>query len=78
MSPKQIVVSGKALLAFLVKEGFVIHRIRGSHHMLKHTDGRQTTIPVHKNEDLPPGLLRKIVKEDLKMSFEEFEQKIKR
>ena len=34
----------------------------------------QEKIPVHKNEDLPKGLLRKIVREDLKMEMEEFEK----
>jgi hypothetical protein len=29
-------------------------------------------VPVHKNEDLPKGLLRKIIKEDLKLSLEDF------
>lgn len=37
-----------------------------------HPDGRVTTVPVHKNVDLPKGLLRKIIKEDLKIDTEEF------
>ena len=57
----------------LEKIGFVVTRINGSYHRLKHDDGRVTTIPVHKNEDLPKGLLRKIVREDLQMLMEEFE-----
>ena len=72
MSDKQFVISGKKLIKVLERLGFKIVRINGSHHRLKHEDGRVTTIPVHKNEDLPKGLLRKIVKEDLQMSFEEF------
>jgi predicted RNA binding protein YcfA (HicA-like mRNA interferase family) len=60
------------LVAILQKAGFVISRIKGSHHRLKHSDGRITTIPVHKNEDLPKGLLRKIIREDLELSVEEF------
>ena len=54
--------------------GFVIIRINGSHYRMKHTDGRVTTVPVHKNEDLPKGLLRKIVREDLDMTLELFEK----
>ena len=32
--------------------GFYVARIKGSHHILAHEDGRITTIPVHKNEDI--------------------------
>jgi predicted RNA binding protein YcfA (HicA-like mRNA interferase family) len=47
------VISGKDLVKVLEKNGFTVVRIKGSHHRLKHTDGRVTTVPVHKNEDLP-------------------------
>ncbi len=72
MSSKQIVLTGKELIKILEKQGFVLVRINGYHHRLKHGDGRITTVPVHKNEDLPKGLLRKIVREDLQMSLEDF------
>lgn len=39
---------------------------------MKHNDGRVTTIPVHKNDELPKGLLRKIIREDLKIEVEDF------
>lgn len=39
---------------------------------LKHPDGRVTTIQVHKNQDLPKGLMRKIIREDLDMELDEF------
>ena len=74
MSNKQVVISGKLLIRILEKLGFILVRINGSHHRLKHEDGRVTTIPVHKNEDLPKGLLRKIIKEDLQIDIEEFEK----
>ncbi len=74
MSNKQVVISGKELIKILEKLGFKLVRINGSHHRLKHDDGRVTTVPVHKNEDLPKGLLRKIIKEDLQISIEEFEK----
>ena len=51
---------------------FVVIRINGSHHRLKHPDGRVTTIPVHKNHDLPKGLVRKIIREDLELELTEF------
>ena len=74
MGNQQIVISGKELLRILIKAGFEVNNIKGSHYRLKHQDGRKTTIPVHKNEDLPKGLLRKIVREDLELTMDEFEQ----
>ena len=43
--------------------GFVVVRIRGSHHILERPDdsSRRTIIPLHKGKDLPRGLLRKII-----------------
>ena len=70
--PHLPVISGKAFLKFLQAMGFVIVRINGSHHRLKHLDGRITTVPVHKNQDLPKGLLRKIIREDLELELEQF------
>ncbi len=70
--PPLPVISGKELLKFLQKIDFVITKVKGSHYRLKHQDGRITTIPVHGNQDLPKGLLRKIIREDLKMSLEKF------
>ncbi|MBM2816485.1 MAG: YcfA family protein [Ignavibacteria bacterium] len=64
-------LSGKKLLKILKSLGFEEVRSNGSHHRLKHSDGRITTVPVHKNNDLPKGLLRKIIKEDLQMEFDD-------
>ena len=68
------VISGKDLVKVLEKIGFAVVRVKGSHHRLKHSDVRVTTVPLHKNEDLPRGLLRKIIREDLKLEIEEFEK----
>ena len=68
----QLVISGKELIRLLEKLEFEVIRINGSHHRIKHPDGRVTTVPVHKNEDLPKGLVRKIIREDLDMNFEDF------
>ncbi len=73
MSPKQIVVNGKEVIQILQKNGYVLIKVRGSHHILRHADGRKITVPVHNNDDLPKGLLGKIIKQDLKMTYEEFE-----
>jgi predicted RNA binding protein YcfA (HicA-like mRNA interferase family) len=76
MSEKLSVMSGKQLIALLEKLGFVVIRIKGSHHRMKHPDGRITTIPVHKNDSIPKGLLRKIIREDISISLEEFNKLI--
>jgi predicted RNA binding protein YcfA (HicA-like mRNA interferase family) len=65
-------ISGKDFIKLLLFNVFVVIRINGSHHRLKHPDGRLTTVPVHKNNNLPQGLLRKIIREDLELELEEF------
>jgi len=53
--------------------GFRVTRTKGSHVRLRSEDGRVTTVPVHGgNKDIPKGLLRKIIREDLETSLEEF------
>ena len=54
--------SAKEIISALTKAGFVVARIKGSHHFLKHPDGRKTVIPVHSGETIGPGLLLKILR----------------
>lgn len=63
-------LSGKQLVAALSSIGFIIARIKGSHHFLLHPDGRSTVVPVHANEDIGKGLLSKILR-DVEMTREE-------
>ena len=56
-------ITGKALVAALKKNGFVVARIKGSHHILKHADGRMTIVPVHSGETIGTGLLAKILQD---------------
>jgi predicted RNA binding protein YcfA (HicA-like mRNA interferase family) len=55
--------TGKQLVAALRKAGFEVIRIKGSHHFLRHADGRSTVVPVHAAEDIGPGLLIKILRD---------------
>jgi len=57
------VVTGKALIAALEDDGFKVLRIKGSHHYLRHVDGRSTVVPVHAGEEIGPGLLVKILRD---------------
>jgi len=63
MSSKSPKFTGRQLVKILLKHGFVIARTHGSHFILKHPDGRQTVIPVHRSEIIGPGLLNKIQKD---------------
>jgi predicted RNA binding protein YcfA (HicA-like mRNA interferase family) len=51
--------------------GFTEARQKGSHKQYKHPDGRQTTVPFHKGQDLSPILLRKIA-DDIHLHIDEF------
>jgi predicted RNA binding protein YcfA (HicA-like mRNA interferase family) len=66
------VMKGKDLVAFLETLGFMVIRQKGSHVRMKSDDGRYTTVPVHSGEDVPKGLLRKIIREDLEITLEDF------
>ena len=47
----------------LERAGFVITRVKGSHHRLRHPDGRATTVPVHAGHDVPKGTLRAVLQD---------------
>ena len=66
-------LSSSKLLRILHKLGFTEAHRKGSHLFLQHPDGRTTTVPVHKGEDLGRGLLRKILK-DIEMDPEDFQK----
>lgn len=54
---------GARLVKALQAAGFELTRVSGSHHRLKHKDGRATTVPVHGNKDVPKGTLRAILRD---------------
>lgn len=56
-------LKGKQLICILEGYGFEVIRIKGSHHSLRHADGRFTVVPVHAGEMIGPGLLLKILKD---------------
>ena len=55
----------------LKKLGFELARQKGSHKQYKHGDGRQTTVPFHKGQDISPILLKKIAS-DIGMNSQDF------
>jgi predicted RNA binding protein YcfA (HicA-like mRNA interferase family) len=54
---------GRALIRALRKAGFDVIRVRGSHHFLRHPDGRSSVVPAHAGETIGPGLLRAILRD---------------
>jgi len=59
------------LIKSIEKLGFVKIRQSGSHIVYRHTDGRWTTIPMHKGKDVAKGTLAKILK-DVGLTYQEF------
>jgi predicted RNA binding protein YcfA (HicA-like mRNA interferase family) len=56
-------VRGDRLVKALERAGFTVTRVSGSHHRLKHPDGRATTVPVHPGRDVPKGTLRAVLQD---------------
>jgi predicted RNA binding protein YcfA (HicA-like mRNA interferase family) len=56
-------LTGREVVTVLGRAGFEVIRVKGSHHVLRHPDGRRTTVPVHAGETLGPGLLAKILRD---------------
>ncbi len=69
--PPLPVLSGAEVVKALEKRGFELVRIKGSHHMMKSSEGRFTVVPVHPGRDIPPGTLRWIIR-DAGLSVSEF------
>ncbi len=63
-------VRGDKLIKALERAGFEVTRVRGSHHRLRHPDGRSTTVPVHAGQDVPKGTLRSVL-DDTGLSVDE-------
>jgi predicted RNA binding protein YcfA (HicA-like mRNA interferase family) len=56
-------LTGNQLIKALQKIGFDVARVKGSHHILIHADGRRTVVPVHSGEDIGTGLLAQILRD---------------
>jgi predicted RNA binding protein YcfA (HicA-like mRNA interferase family) len=66
-------IKGKDLISALRGVGFVVVRIKGSHHFIRHSDSRATVIPVHAGETLGPGLLASVLR-DLKLTRDQLQK----
>ena len=68
-------LTGKQVLTALRRFGFETVRVKGSHHFLKHSDGRKTVVPVHGGESIGPGLLSSILRQ-VQISREELSKQL--
>jgi predicted RNA binding protein YcfA (HicA-like mRNA interferase family) len=60
------------MIRALERAGWYLHRVRGSHHILKAPDGRRVSVPVHGNRTLAIGTIEGII-EQAELTVEEFE-----
>lgn len=57
-------ITGKEMCRLLREHGWVLKRIRGSHHIFgKAGEFKIITVPVHGNETLKPGLANRLSKD---------------
>jgi predicted RNA binding protein YcfA (HicA-like mRNA interferase family) len=61
--PKYPVLKASEIIRVLNILGFYEVRQKGSHKQFKNDEGKSTTIPIHKNRDVSPILLKRILKE---------------
>ena len=73
MSRRLPTLKPRDVIRALEQAGFVVVRIKGSHHILVHRDDRSriTNVPAHGSHDLPRGTLRDIIKQ-AGLTIEEF------
>jgi predicted RNA binding protein YcfA (HicA-like mRNA interferase family) len=57
-------VSGRRMCRILETKGWILVRIRGSHHAYQQPEASTTmVVPVHGNRDLKPGTQRSIMRD---------------
>jgi predicted RNA binding protein YcfA (HicA-like mRNA interferase family) len=73
MSNRLPTLKADEVIRALAKAAFVVARIKGSHHILRHRDdeSRGTVVPVHAGRDIKRALLRKIIS-DAGLTVDEF------
>ncbi|MGR3218634.1 MAG: type II toxin-antitoxin system HicA family toxin [Candidatus Anammoxibacter sp.] len=56
-------MDGKALIKLLKKNGWILDRVTGSHHIMIKEGKRAVPVPVRGSKDLPKGLISAIYKQ---------------
>ena len=61
--PKLPVLTAKDVIRILERRGFILDRVKGSHHIYLYPDnGQRAVVPFHRR-DLPQGTLLSILKQ---------------
>ena len=68
-------VTGSQVVRALRRFAFAVIRVKGSHHFLRHPDGRCTVVPVHRGETIGRGLLLQILK-DCELERDQFQREL--
>jgi predicted RNA binding protein YcfA (HicA-like mRNA interferase family) len=64
----------RELIRALERMGFrLLRKSKGSHWQFEHPDGRRATVPVHRGQDIGPGLFRKILR-DIEMDVRDLQK----
>lgn len=66
-------VKVRVLVRILAKLGFSATHQSGSHLFFRHMDGRTTVVPIHLDEEIGKGLLRRMLKQ-IGLAPEDFEK----
>ena len=63
MTPKLPALTPKKIIEILERKGFILDRVKGSHHIYYHPETKKrVVVPLHKNE-LPVGTLMEILRQ---------------
>ena len=66
-------VRGERVVRALERAGFKVARVAGSRHIMRHPDGRGTTVPVRHGRDVAKGTPHGILS-DVGMTIEELQR----
>ena len=56
-------ISGKEFTKLLERKGWILKRVKGSHHVyMKNDNPARISVPIHANDPLKQGLLRHLLK----------------
>ena len=69
--PPLPVLTERQVLKVLKRHRFEEIRQSGSHRIMRHTDGRWTTVPIHKGRDIRRGTLKSII-DDAGLTVDDF------
>lgn len=61
--PKLPTICAKDFIKTLLRRGYVLDRISGSHHIFRNDHGNRVVVAVHGNKEIPKGTLLAMMKD---------------